>query len=176
MIKGIKSSGRASYFIVVFPYIVLITLLVKALTLPGSIDGIIFFFVPEWSKMLQPSVWYAAAVQVFFSLNIFFGTVVMYSSFNKFDHNVYRDSNIVTLMDTFTSLLAGTTIFAVLGNFAYELGEDISEVVQEGPGLTFISYPAAISQFRNVPQLYSVLFFMMFYLLPLEPTLQWYLA
>jgi solute carrier family 6 amino acid transporter-like protein 5/7/9/14 len=55
-------------------------------------------------------------------------------------------------MDTFTSLLAGFTIFAVLGNLAYELGVDVEDVVQAGNGLAFISYPDAIAKFDWVPQ------------------------
>lgn len=77
----------------------------------------------------------------------------MYSSFNKFNHNVYRDANIVTGLDTFTSLLAGFTIFGILGHLAHEIGiTDISNVVNGGPGLAFISYPEAIARFQFAPQ------------------------
>jgi solute carrier family 6 amino acid transporter-like protein 5/7/9/14 len=63
-----------------------------------------------------------------------------------------RDSTIVSLTDTGTSLLAGFTIFAVLGNLAEETGKDISEVALGGTGMAFISYPEAIAKFDNVPQ------------------------
>jgi solute carrier family 6 amino acid transporter-like protein 5/7/9/14 len=60
---------------------------------------------------------------------------------------------IVTTMDTFTSLLAGFTVFAILGNLAYEQGEeDLSKVVKGGSGLAFISYPETIAKFDTVPQ------------------------
>lgn len=69
-------------------------------------------------------------------------------------------------MDTFTSLLAGVTIFAILGNLALESGKDISNVVQSGgTGLAFISYPEAIAKFDVVPQLFAVLFFLMLFTL-----------
>jgi solute carrier family 6 amino acid transporter-like protein 5/7/9/14 len=55
-------------------------------------------------------------------------------------------------MDTFTSLLAGVTVFAILGNLASELDVDISEVAKSGPGLVFVSYADAISKFDWVPQ------------------------
>lgn len=59
----------------------------------------------------------------------------MYSSYNKFSHNVYRDATIVTSLDTFTSLFAGFTIFGILGHLAHELGtDDIGAVVNGGPG------------------------------------------
>lgn len=68
----------------------------------------------------------------------------------------YRDAMIVTTMDTFTSLLGGITIFAILGNLAYNLGiEDIGKVVKSGSGLAFISYPDAISKIDFVPQVWK---------------------
>lgn len=69
-------------------------------------------------------------------------------------------------MDTFTSLLAGITIFAILGNLAHVLGvEDIQDVVKDGSGLAFISYPEAIGRMDFVPQLFAVLFFIMLFTL-----------
>lgn len=61
---------------------------------------------------------------------------------------------IVTTLDTFTSLLGGFTIFGILGNLAFNVGEtDISKVINSGgSGLAFISYPDAISKFSFVPQ------------------------
>lgn len=60
---------------------------------------------------------------------------------------------IVTTLDTFTSLMAGITIFGILGNLAHNMGlEDISKVVKSGTGLAFISYPDAISKFQLLPQ------------------------
>lgn len=69
-------------------------------------------------------------------------------------------------MDTFTSLIAGCTIFGILGNLAHEVGTtDISTVVRGGTGLAFISYPEALARFKVVPQLFAVLFFVMMYVL-----------
>lgn len=59
---------------------------------------------------------------------------------------------IISLMDTFTSFLAGITVFSILGNLAYESGVNVSDVVAGGPGLAFISYPDAIAKFDVVPQ------------------------
>lgn len=73
---------------------------------------------------------------------------------------------IVTTLDTFTSLLAGCTIFAILGNLSHELGnEDIGKVVRGGTGLAFISYPETITKFAVAPQFFSVVFFVMIFVL-----------
>jgi solute carrier family 6 (neurotransmitter transporter, glycine) member 5/9 len=166
LIKGVRSSGKASYFLAIFPYIVLIVLLIRACTLPGAWNGIVFFLKPQWDQILNPKVWYSAVTQVFFSLSVCFGNIIMYASYNKFKHNVYRDATIVTTVDTFTSLLAGCTIFGILGHLAHQVGtDDVSQVVKGGTGLAFISYPEAIAKFEVFPQGFSFLFFFMLFVL-----------
>jgi len=122
---------------------------------------LLFFFKPQWSRLLDPAVWYAAVIQSFFSLGVGFGALTTYSSYNKFNHNSYKDALIISFMDTFTSILAGTVIFAILGHLSYELGLPVKEVVKSGAGLAFVSYPEVISKFTIAPQAFSVLFFLM---------------
>ncbi|XP_041452157.1 sodium-dependent nutrient amino acid transporter 1 [Drosophila obscura] len=166
IMRGVKSSGKAAYFLALFPYVVLFILLVRAVTLDGARDGIIFFLEPQWGELLNPTVWKNAVVQCFFSLAVGSGPIIMFASYNRFDHGIYRDAMIVTTLDTLTSLLGGITIFAILGNLAHNLQiENIRDVVRSGTGLAFISYPDAISKFKAVPQLFSVLFFFMLFVL-----------
>lgn len=63
----------------------------------------------------------------------------------------------MSLLDTFTSLLAGATIFGILGNLALKLNVGVSDVIKAGgPGLAFISYPEAIAKFDEVPWVKNV--------------------
>lgn len=50
------SSGKVAYFTALFPYVVLITLLVRGVTLEGASDGILYFIRPDWPKLLDASV------------------------------------------------------------------------------------------------------------------------
>ncbi|KAK2587417.1 hypothetical protein KPH14_003131 [Odynerus spinipes] len=164
--RGVKSTGKAVYFLAIFPYIVMIALLIRSVTLEGAINGILFFVTPKWDMLWNPNVWYAAITQCFFSLSVCFGPILTYSSYNTFGHKVNRDVMIVTTLDTFTSLIAGCTIFGILGNLAHEMGvSDISKVVRGGTGLAFISYPEALARFNVVPQLFAVFFFVMMFVL-----------
>ncbi|XP_019761113.1 sodium-dependent nutrient amino acid transporter 1 [Dendroctonus ponderosae] len=165
-VRGVKSSGKASYFLALFPYVIMITLLIRAATLEGAGNGMFYFIDTDFDKLKEASVWYAAVTQCFFSLNVGFGSIIMYSSYNPFKHNINRDALIVTTLDTFTSLLSGTTIFGILGNLAYNLGTDMADVISGGgTGLAFISYPEAIARFNNVPWLFAILFFFMLFVL-----------
>ncbi|KAH8254669.1 hypothetical protein KR032_011568 [Drosophila birchii] len=171
LIRGIKSSGKAAYFLGVFPYVVLLILLLRAVTLPGAMDGIVYFFKPQWRELLNPLVWYAAVTQVFFSLAICFGTLITYASYNNFNRNVYNDIVIITTMDSCSSIIAGCITFGILGNLARETGvSDIGSVVKGGAGLAFISYPEAIAKFEYVPQMFAVLFFLMLFVLGIGST------
>lgn len=90
LMKGIKSSGKAAYFLAIFPYIVLIILFIRSATLEGGIDGMYYFIVPDWSKIFEAKLWYAAVTQVFYALGVCFGSIIMYSSYNRFNQNIYR--------------------------------------------------------------------------------------
>jgi solute carrier family 6 amino acid transporter-like protein 5/7/9/14 len=86
-------------------------------------------------------------------------TVTKVAIFFKMLNYVHsRTAMIVTTLDTLTSVLAGCTIFSILGNLIYEMGEgDIRSVVRGGPGLAFVSYPDAIAKFDAVPQVSEIL-------------------
>lgn len=54
--RGVKSSGKASYFLALFPYCIMIALLVRAVTLEGASKGILFFLTPQWHELSNPKV------------------------------------------------------------------------------------------------------------------------
>ena len=78
-----------------------------------------------------------------------------YASYNEFRHNIYRDALILSFTDTFTSLLAGFTVFSVMGYLAYSLGIDITEVSEGSSDMAFRAYPLVISKFGFLPQVCS---------------------
>lgn len=165
--KGIKSVGKAVYFTAVFPYVILIILFVRGITLPGSIDGIKYYILPDWSKLQSPKVWADAACQVFFSLSIGCGGLITYSSYNRFKTNIYRDTLIVTLGDCLTSFFAGFVIFAVLGYMANEQGVQVPDVVTSGSGLMFIVFPEIVTHLPY-PNFWAAAFFLMVILLGID--------
>ena len=47
---------QAVYFTAFFPYVVLLILLIRGLTLDGSVDGIIYFLTPQWGQLTKAQV------------------------------------------------------------------------------------------------------------------------
>lgn len=90
LIKGIRSTGKAAYFLALFPYVIILILFIHSCTLEGAWKGIMFFLTPKWDQIFTARVWMEAVTQCFFSLSICFGGIIAYSSFNNFSNNVYR--------------------------------------------------------------------------------------
>uniref|UniRef100_A0A8C4NJ43 Solute carrier family 6 member 18 n=1 Tax=Dicentrarchus labrax TaxID=13489 RepID=A0A8C4NJ43_DICLA len=114
-IKGIESMGKAVYVTATFPYLVLTIFLVRALTLPGATDGLVYLFTPDWEILKNPQVWLDAATQIFFSLSVAFGGLIAFSSYNSERNNCERDAVLVGVINSATSLYASISIFSILG-------------------------------------------------------------
>lgn len=61
--RGVKSSGKASYFLALFPYVIMLALLIRAVTLEGASKGILFFLTPQWHELKNPKVLFAHSSQ-----------------------------------------------------------------------------------------------------------------
>ncbi|PVD36770.1 hypothetical protein C0Q70_03760 [Pomacea canaliculata] len=160
--EGIKTSGKVkSYaFTATFPYVVLVILLIRGSMLEGADTGVRFFIVPKWDQLMDINVWVAAAAQMFFSLGVSFGGIIMFASYNKFNNKLYGDSLLITCADFSTSIIAGFVVFTTFGHMAHTMGVPIEDVATSGYGLVFVAYPEAVSQLP-VPHFWSFVFFVM---------------
>ncbi|XP_055694630.1 sodium-dependent serotonin transporter [Lutzomyia longipalpis] len=167
--KGVRSAGKVVWVTALAPYVVLLILLARGVTLPGAADGIHYYLTPEWHKLKNSRVWIDAASQIFFSLGPGFGTLLALSSYNKFNNNCYRDALLTSSINCLTSFLAGFVIFSVLGYMAHVQSKSIDQVGLEGPGLVFIVYPEAIAMMSG-SVFWSIIFFLMLITLGLDST------
>jgi len=136
VMKGVKSSGKVVYFTATFPYVILISILIRGVTLDGAWIGISYFFVPVWEELLDLQVWRKAAEQMFYSLSISWGGLILFGSYNEFRNRVHVDAFVVSLLDFLTSIIAGIATFSILGAISSETGVDIKEIASSGSHIT----------------------------------------
>ncbi|XP_078489569.1 sodium- and chloride-dependent betaine transporter-like [Ciona intestinalis] len=167
IIKGIRSSGKVVYITATFPYLMLVTLLVRALTLDGAGEGVRLFLVPKFGDLLNPQVWVEASAQVILTLGITYPGLTAFGSYNKFRNDFYKQSIYIVPLGAATSLLMGVVTFSLLGHLSHTQGVRVEDLIQSGPGLVFQIYPVGLS-LMPLPQFWSVLFFLMFILVAVD--------
>ena len=144
---GIKTTGRITYITMGIPVVLLFVFLGRALTLPGSDEGVdAYIRNSNWEVFSEkPDVWSKATSQVFFSLGITFGIMTAYGSHCKRSEPVFMNSIVVATADAMFSFVAGFAVFATLGHLAsIENLESIAQLEYASFGLVFGSWPVAL--------------------------------
>lgn len=54
--KGVRSAGKVVWVTALAPYVVLLILLARGVTLPGAAEGIRYYLTPEWHKLKNSRV------------------------------------------------------------------------------------------------------------------------
>lgn len=134
-------------------------LVVRALFLDGAGEGLNALFTPNWAALGDANVWIAAYSQIFFSLSIAFGIMITYASYRKRRANLTGPGLVVAFANSSFEMLAGIGVFATLGFFAFQQGVGIDQLEGiSGPTLSFITFPAIVSQMPGGP-IFGALFF-----------------
>jgi NSS family neurotransmitter:Na+ symporter len=145
--KGIEKYSKILMPMLV---IILLVLIIRSVTLPGSGAGLSFYLKPDFSKLSAEGI-LAALGQAFFSLSLGMGCMITYGSYLKKDQDIPANSYWIAGADTGIALLAGFAIFPAVFAFGLEPGA--------GPGLTFITVPAVFASMGAVGHLFGILFF-----------------
>ncbi|XP_071959385.1 sodium-dependent noradrenaline transporter-like [Antedon mediterranea] len=165
--KGVKTSGKVVWVTATMPYIVLLVLLIRGVTLPGAKEGITYYVNPDFNRLKTAQVWVDAATQIFYSIGAGFGVHVAFSSYNPFHNNCYFDAMLTSSINCMTSFLSGFVIFAFLGYMSVKQQRPIEDVATDGPGLVFEVYPEAISTLPGSTA-WSIIFYIMLITLGLD--------
>ncbi|MDN5807875.1 MAG: sodium-dependent transporter [Brevibacterium sp.] len=153
-----KGIARFSKVFIPLLIVLFLALVIRALFLPGAIDGLNALFTPDFAALADPKVWIAAYGQIFFSLSIAFGIMITYASYLKKKTNLTGAGLVVGFSNSAFEILAGIGIFAALGFMASAQGVAVGDVATDGIGLAFVGFPTLISQMPGGP-IFGFVFF-----------------
>ena len=160
--KGTESVGKVISYTVAAPVVLLIILIIRAVTLPGAMEGLNYFLKPDFVALLTPRVWIEAYTQVFYSLSLAMAIMYAYSSYMPEDSDITNSALIIVFADACVSFLAGLAIFGTLGHMSLTQGVPIEEVAIGGIRLPFDVFPAAINALpggQTVVAIFGFVFF-----------------
>lgn len=137
LIKGIKEGIENSVKLLMpLLFVFLIIMIIRNVTLPGAIEGIKFYLVPDFSKITKELFVFVLG-QVFFALSLGFGVLITLSSYLSKQENLVKTATITGVINTLIALAAGFMIFPSL--FTFNVAPD------SGPTLVFQSLPIVFS-------------------------------
>ena len=134
-------------------FIILLALCVRSVTLPGAGEGISFYLIPNFHRMLEAGIGevvYAAMGQAFFTLSLGIGAMSIFGSYISKDRSLTGETVSICALDTIVALLAGLAIIPACFAFGIDAGQ--------GPGSVFVTLPNVFNQMVG-GQLWGTLFF-----------------
>jgi NSS family neurotransmitter:Na+ symporter len=146
--KGIE---RANKFLMPILITLLVILMIRSLTLPGSFEGIRYILVPDWTHLLRPITWGMALGQAFFSVSLTGAGMLVYGSYLKRDVDIPRSALSTVTLDTAMALMAALIIMPAV--FAFSIDP------AAGPPLLFITLVRVFTQMPG-GEFIAILFFL----------------
>ncbi len=132
--RGIEALSRVAMPLV---FVTLLVVIARSVTLPGGMEGIKFYLVPDFSKIDGPAV-LAAMGQVFFSLSLGGTFFLLYGSYLREDENIPVTAVQTAVGDVGSALLAGLAVLPAV----FAMGVEPTS----GPSLLFITLPGVFER------------------------------
>ena len=132
---------RVNRYLIPTLFTLLVIAAVRAVTLPGAIEGLRFLFVPDLGALSDYRIWLAALTQTAWSTGAGWGLVTVLGAYVADGQGFVKTGISAALANNFASLLAGVavicTVFALAGSDA---ARDTA-LASGNEGLTFLWLP-----------------------------------
>lgn len=130
--------GVEKISVIMMPILIVLCLAIGiyGLTMPGAVEGLIYYIKPDFSKMSGKMV-LAALGQLFYSMSLAMGIMITYGSYMKRETHLESSVRWIEVFDTLVALLAGLMIIPPV--YAFAGGNE--SAMSSGPGLMFITLP-----------------------------------
>ncbi|WP_080798695.1 sodium-dependent transporter [Arabiibacter massiliensis] len=155
---GVKGGiEKANLFMMPALIIMAVGIALYTLTMPGALEGALYYLVPDFSKF-SPELVIGALGQMFYSLSLAMGIMITYGSY--LDKKSSLTSSVARIggFDIGVSFLAGLMIvpaaFVAMGS-----GEAVA--ANSGPSLMFITLPGVFADMGGAATVVGFLFFLL---------------
>ena len=114
----------------------IVVLAIHSILLPGAGEGIRFYLVPDFGKMIEAGVGrvvFAALSQSVFTLSVGIGSIAIFGSYMDKKRSLTGEAVAITALDTFVALMAGFIVIPAC--FAFGVDQ------AQGPSLIFVTLP-----------------------------------
>ncbi|MBL6752936.1 MAG: sodium-dependent transporter [Proteobacteria bacterium] len=141
--------------------LILVFLIGYVFTLPGAMDGLRAYLVPDFSVFAKPGLLVSAMGQAFFSLSLGVGTMLVYGSYISKNENLPVIGSLVALLDVGIAVLAGLLILPAM-YVALASGVEIFDAqggLIAGPGLIISVLPALFDNMGAIGGFVAFAFF-----------------
>ncbi len=144
-------------------FVMLVIIIIRSLTLPGSIEGLKFMFVPGYAVeagFIEEApgfltVLATAGGQMFFSLSLAMGAMITYGSYLSKKESLVKNSVIIVIADTIVALMAGIAVIpAAVATYG-------PSAALSGPKLLFITLQDVFQAMGTVGPLFGVVFYLL---------------
>ncbi len=132
----------------------IVVLAVHSVRLPGAIEGVKFYLIPDFQKMKEAgigNVIFGAMSQAFFTLSLGIGAMAIFGSYLDKNRSLAGEAASIGILDTFVALMAGMIIIPACFSFGIE--------PDAGPSLIFITLPQIFNQMTG-GRIWGTLFFL----------------
>ncbi len=134
--KGIE---KVSKILMPILLVLMVGIAVYVVTLPGALEGVKYYLMPDLSKFSFMTVC-GAMGQLFYSMSLAMGIMITYGSYMKKDVNMNKSVAQIEIFDTLVAFLAGMMIIPAL----YSNGGE-GALTSKGVGLMFMSLPSTFA-------------------------------
>lgn len=135
--------------------VIAIILVVRVLTLGtpdpalpenNVINGLGFLWNPHWEALREPSVWLAAAGQIFFTLSVGFGVILTYASYLRRNDDVALSGLTAAATNEMTEVVLGGSL-VIPAAFAFFGAAGVATIANQNPfDLGFITMPLILGK------------------------------
>ena len=155
---GVKGGiEKANLFMMPALIIMAVAIAIYTLTMPGAVEGALYYLTPDFSKF-SPELVIGALGQMFYSLSLAMGIMITYGSYLDKKSSLTQSVARIGGFDIGVSFLAGLMIvpaaFVAMGS-----GEAVA--ANSGPSLMFVILPTVFADMGGAATVVGFLFFLL---------------